>query len=145
MRAAFAQQAAPQQQLDQVQVGCDSNLASVPGQGGKEYDLFKNLMAKSRGCTPAETVTYEKVDEHPAPLSGKGRAVPPQQAAPSRQQEEADRAACKSEGEQAAAAARGLRPGEYDLFKNIAAAQSGDAERVERSCMAERGYRSVAN
>lgn len=149
MRAASAQQAA-QQQLEQVQVegqvqaGCDNNLASAPGEGGKEYDLFKNLMNRSRGCTPPSPVTYQKVDEHPASSSAKGRSVPSQQAV-SPQQEEIDRAACRSEGERAAQAARGLRPGEYDLFKNIAASHSGDAEKVEQSCMAERGYRSVAN
>jgi hypothetical protein len=145
MRAACAQQATPQQ-LEQVEVqgqaGCDNHLASVPGEGGKEYDLFKNVMARSRGCTSSSPVAYEKVEERPVP--GKSRAVPPLQAV-SPQQEEMDRAACRAEGEQAAHAGAGLRPGEYDIFKSNFGSRSGDVERVEQSCMAQRGYRSVAN
>ena len=50
-----------------------------------------------------------------------------------------------AEGERAARAARGLQPGEYDIVKNMMAAQSGDAGKIEQSCMTQRGYKSVVN
>jgi hypothetical protein len=122
----------------QESAGCDNNLASAPGQG-KEYDLFKNLAASARGCTSPSPVSYEKIDG-PKPLA---RSAPSRPVTP--QQEELDRTACRTEGENAARAARGLQPGEYDLFKNIAAARSGDEETVEQNCMAQRGYKKVLN
>lgn len=125
-------------QQGELPAGCDNNLGSVPG-GAKEYNLFKNMTASSRGCTAPSPVTYEKMDGQKAD----GRSAPARSVAP--QQEEADRGACHSEGENAAKAARGLQPGEYDIFKNIAAAQSGEADRVEQSCMAERGYKKLLN
>ncbi len=134
---ALDNRAAPPQQLETVPVagGCDNNLAALPGQG-KEYDLFKNLAGAQRGCTPPSQVTYQKIDSPPSQAGG--RPVSPQQ-------EEIDRAACRSEGEQAAHAATGLRPGEYDIFKSNFASRSGDVQKVEQSCMAQRGYRSMAN
>jgi hypothetical protein len=128
--AAFAQQG-------EIPADCDSNLASAPGQT-KEYDLFKHVGAAVRGCATSP-VTYQKID---APQSnGRGRASP-QSASP--QQEELDRAACRSEAETNAKTARGLAPGEYDIFKSTIATQSGDIEKAEQSCMAQRGYKSVA-
>ncbi len=114
------------QQAQAVPAGCD--LAALPGQG-KEYNLFANMAGAQRGCAEPSPVTYQKSDGHPAPS----------------QQEELDRAACRSEGKRAATAARGLQPGEYDIVKNMMAAQSGDAEKIEQSCMAQRGYKSVVN
>ncbi len=119
-----------------AQQDCDNNLASAPGQG-KEYNLFKNLAAAARGCTSPSAVTYEKSDYKKTDP----RSTPPG-SAPS-QQEELDRAACRSEGENAARAARGLQPGEYDLFKNIAAVESDEAEKIEQNCMIQRGYTKV--
>jgi len=120
------------------QQSCDNTLASAPGQG-KEYDFFKNLSASMRGCTSPSPVTYEKSD-------GKKADARSASSGPvSSQQEELDRAACRSEGESAARAARGLQPGEYDLFKNIAAVQSDEAEKAEQGCMIQRGYSKVRN
>ncbi len=104
----------------QSSAGCDNNLASGPGQA-KEYDLFKNMAATARGCTSPSPVTYEKTDGQKTDA----RSGP----APSPQQEELDRTACRSEGESAAKASRGLQPGEYDIFKSFGAAQSGEAEK----------------
>jgi hypothetical protein len=125
-----------QQSSGELPATCDNNLASAPGLG-KEYDLFKNLSSAARGCTSPSTVNYEKIDGQKADArSGPSRPV-------SSQQEELDRAACRTEGENAARAARGLQPGEYDLFKNIASVQSDEAERAEQSCMVQHGYKKV--
>jgi hypothetical protein len=134
---ALRSSAATPQQVTPPPADCE-NLASAPGQG-KEYDLFKNLAASSRGCVAPSPLTYQKIDQ-----KSDGHSVASQQSMPS-QQEEIDRAACRSEGEAAAKAAHGLRPGEYDIFKNTAAVQSGDVERVEQSCMTQRGYTSGAS
>ncbi len=112
-----AQQAQP--------AGCN-DLAPLPGQG-KEYNLFRNMTGARSGCAEAAPAAYQKSDGQPAPS----------------QQEALDRAACKSEGARAASVARGLQPGEYDIFKNAASAP--DAGKAEQDCMAQRGYRSVAN
>jgi len=117
--------------------GCDNNLASAPGQG-KEYNLFKNLAASMRGCTSPSPVTYEKTGGQTDYRSAPSRPATPQQ-------EEIDRAACRAEGENAARAAHGLQPGEYDLFKSIASARSADEDSAEQSCMAQRGYKKVLN
>ena len=119
--------AATPQQVQPVQVGCE-NLAALPGQG-QEYDLFKNMTAGLRGCAEPSPVTYQKNDGHPVPS----------------QQEDLDRAACRSEAQRAANAARGLQPGEYDIFRSNMPAQSGDVEKIEQSCMTQRGYKSVVN
>jgi len=123
----------------QASADCDNNLASTPGEPGKEYNLFKNLAARARGCTSPSSVTYEKVDGQKAYApSGSSRSATPQQ-------EELDRAACRAEGENAAKSAHGLQPGEYDIFKSFAANQSGEVEKVEQNCMDQRGYKKVQN
>jgi hypothetical protein len=141
---AFVLPTCVQAQQGELPAGCDDSLGSVPG-GPKGYNLFANLAASAKGCTSPSPVTYEKIDGQKADA----RSAPSGRLAPSRsvtpQQEEIDRAACRNEGENAAKAARGLQPGEYDLFKNIAATRSGDVEQVEQSCMAQRGYNKVAN
>jgi hypothetical protein len=148
-RAATPEQAQP------TPTNCEK-FAALPGQG-REYNLFANLTGARRGCAEPSPVTYQKIDASPAPSDGHpvpsdGHAGPSDgHAAPSdghptpSPQEELDRAACKSEGERAAKAASGLQPGEYDIVKNIIAAQSRDAEKIEQSCMSQRGYKSVAN
>ena len=139
--AVVAQQAQP------APTNCEK-FAALPGQGG-EYNLFANMTGARRGCAEPSPVTYQKIDAPPAPSQQKDAAPAPSQQRDSRlapsQQEELDRAACKSEGERAAKAASGLQPGEYDIVKNMMAAQSGAAEKTEQSCMAQRGYKSVAN
>jgi hypothetical protein len=124
-RAAPPQQAEP----EPARAGCE-DLGANPGQG-KEYDLVKNLFASQRGCAPPPAVIYQKTDAHAA-TAPDGRSAS--------QQEELDRAACRSEGEAAANANLALRPGEYDLVKNIIGAQRGTAEQAEKSCMNQRGY-----
>jgi hypothetical protein len=119
--------AAAEQQTAPASPDCQ-NYAPLPGQG-REYDVFKNLAAATRGCATPSPVVYEKND-------GGGRPVPSQQ-------EELDRAACRSEGERAATATNGLQPGEYDIFKSNGALHGGDVEKIEQSCMMQKGYKSV--
>jgi hypothetical protein len=121
-RAAAAEQTAP------ASPDCQ-NYAPLPGQG-REYDVFKNLAAATRGCATPSPVVYEKND-------GGGRPVAPQQ-------EELDRAACRSEAEHAATTSNGLQPGEYDIFKSNGALHGGEVEKIEQSCMTQKGYKSVA-
>ena len=128
--------AAAPQQAQHVQADCE-DLAALPGQG-REYNLFKNIAAAMRGCAGPPPVTYQKSDGHPPPAQQDGHPAPSQQ-------EDLDRAACRSEAERAADAAHGLRPGEYDIFKSTMSARSGDVEKIEQSCMTQRGYKSVVN
>jgi hypothetical protein len=128
-------------QAQSAPADCDNSLASSPNDGsGKEYNLFKNMTNSARGCAKPSAVTYEKVE--PAPTKAYARSAPAQAVSP--KQEELDRSACRTEGENAAKAAHGLRPGEYDIFKNIGAVQSGEVEKFEQECMTQRGYRSVS-
>jgi hypothetical protein len=59
------------------------------------------------------------------------------------QQEEQDRAVCRSEAENAAnaAAARAAQTGDYDLFRNIGLGQHEAV--TEQSCLNQRGYEPV--
>ncbi len=124
---ALDSRAATPQQAQPVPADCE-DLAPLPGQG-REYNLFKNMAGAMHGCGTSSPVTYQKSDGQPAPS----------------QQEALDRAACKSEAERAAKAAGGLQPGEYDIFKSNMPAPSADVEKIEQSCMTQRGYKSVAN
>jgi hypothetical protein len=132
---AVAQQAQP------APTNCEK-FAALPGQGG-EYNLFANVTGARRGCAEPSPVTYQKIDGHSAPSDG--HLVPSDGHPVPSPQEELDRAACKNESERAANAAHGLQPGEYDIVKNMIAAQSGDAEKIEQSCMTQRGYKTVVN
>lgn len=119
--------AAAEQQMAPASPDCQ-NSAPLPGQG-REYDVFKNMAAATRGCATPSPVVYEKND-------GSGHAVPSQQ-------EELDRAACRSEAERTATASNGLQPGEYDIFKSNGALHGGDVEKIEQSCMTQKGYKSA--